>query len=87
MIDNKPCLNTYCTVRHANSTTSPQLNQAEGFPEPLDLSIDCQLYANNAAFIEQGFFSYLRKCLLSDFKNDDVLWNGLLFSFPSFSDL
>lgn len=44
-------INTCNTLRNATSIMSPHPNNQESFPEPLDLSIDCHLYHNNAVLI------------------------------------
>lgn len=66
---------------------SPHPNNQEGFPEPLDLSIDCHLYYNNAVLIEEGLLSYVKTCLASPFEKNDVSGMGRLFNLPSLSEL
>ena len=42
---------------------SPNFNHLEGFANAVDLSIDGQLYRNNAILIREVVLSYLKHCL------------------------
>lgn len=66
---------------------SPHPNNQEGFPEPLDLSIDQHLYHNNAVLIRDGIVSYIKTCLVRPLEKNDVSELGSIFNFPRFSEL
>ena len=66
---------------------SPNFNHHEGFVHPVDLSIDGQLYRNNAVVIREAVLSYIKYCLGESCSYSDPIRSGQIFCFPSFNNI
>lgn len=76
---------TAFTTRHDlfRTPTPNALNFSfEGFPAPLENSMDQGLYLSNARLIQQGIIDYLRACLVEGNQVETFLQNNTLFDLP-----